>query len=82
MIIHQCTQQFSSVVNHVGRSTAQSFFTRIIDKYLPTRVFKSHKDVPWLNQFIKQKTRLHNKLYVCAKHTQTESDWFAYRHGE
>ena len=41
---------------------------------------KSLKDVPWLNQFIKQKMRLRNKLYVCAKRTQAELDWSAYRH--
>jgi len=46
---------------------------------VPIKVIKSHKDVPWLNQFIKWKMRLRNKLYVCAKRTQTESDWSAYR---
>ena len=51
----------------------------VIEKYVSTRVIKSHKDVPWLNQFIKWKMRLRNKLYVCAKH---ESDWSAYRHVE
>jgi len=39
----------------------------VIEKYVSTRVIKSHKDVPWLNQFIKQKMRLHNKLYVLSR---------------
>jgi len=43
----------------------------VIEKYV---VIKSHKDAPWLNQFIERKMRLRNKLYVCAKR------WSAYRH--
>jgi len=52
--------------------------TDVIEKYVLTRVIKSYKDVPWLNQFIKWKMKLRNKLYLCAKCTQTESDWSAY----
>ena len=47
---------------------------------MPTRVIKSHKDAPWLNQFIKRIMKLHNKLYLCVKCTQTESDWSACRY--
>ena len=50
----------------------------IIEKFVPTKVIKPHKNVPWLNQFIKQKMRLRNKLYVHAKCTQVGSDWSTY----
>ena len=52
----------------------------IIEKFVPTKVIKPHKDVPWLNQLSSKKMKLRNKLYVHAKRTQVGSDWSAYRH--
>ena len=41
---------------------------------------KPNTDVPWLNQSIKRKMKLQNKLYIHAKRTQAGSDWSTYKH--
>jgi len=51
----------------------------IVDKYIPSKLIRPHRDVPWLNYSIKRKMKICNKLYIQTKCTQNESDWAAYR---
>ena len=51
----------------------------IIENYVPSKVIRPHKDVPWLTHHIKQKMKTHNKIYIQAKCNQNESDWATYR---
>lgn len=64
---------------HENWHLLQASLVNIIDKYVPSKVIRPHKDVPWLNNFIKRKMKSRNKLYIRAKCTQNESDWTAYR---
>ena len=51
----------------------------IINRNIPTKLIKSRKDLPWLNDSIKSKMKRRNRLYIRAKRTQSISDWTAYR---
>ena len=44
----------------------------IINRNIPTKLIKSHKDLPWLNHSIKSKMQRRNHLYIRAKRTYSE----------
>ena len=50
-----------------------------IENYVPSKIIRPHKDVPWLTHRIKQKMKTRNKIYIWAKCNQNESDWAKYR---
>ena len=51
----------------------------INNRNIPTKLIKSHKDLPWLNHSIKRKMKRRNHLYIRAKRTQSIFDWTAYK---
>jgi len=50
-----------------------------MDKHIPCKVLKPHKDIPWLNHSIKPKMRERKRLYDLAKTSCNPHDWFMYR---
>ena len=57
----------------------QTNLFRIIENHIPSKVIKPHKNVPWLNRYIKQQMKVRKKLYIHAKRTQNSVDWMEYR---
>ena len=52
---------------------------KMMDKHIPCKVLKPHKDIPWLNHSIKSKMRERKRLYDLAKTSRNPHDWFMYR---
>ena len=44
----------------------------IIERNIPTKIMRSHKDLPWLHYLIKCKMKRRSRLYIRAKCTQLQ----------
>ena len=52
---------------------------KVMDTHIPCKTMRPHKDILWLNHYIKSKMRERKKLYDLAKASQNPNDWHLYR---